>query len=78
MITQAISSPRSAKTFSRAGRSLNGTVIVVAATALGTPGLSGTPEGSSAAACFYKQAVMVTMVAADEFNDAVTAGVGAC
>ena len=35
-------------------------------------------EGSSAAACFNKQAVMVTMVAADEFDDAVTAGVGAC
>ena len=35
-------------------------------------------EGSSAAACLNKQAVMVTMVAADEFDDAVTAGVGAC
>ena len=38
----------------------------------------GYTKGSSAAAGFNKQAVMVTMVTADEFNDAVTAGIGTC
>ena len=44
MITAAISLPLAAKAAARAARSLKGTVMVLAATPLGTPGLSGTPK----------------------------------
>lgn len=59
MITAAISLPLAAKAASRAARSLKGTVMVLAATPLGTPGLSGTPKVAAPLPGFDQQAVVM-------------------
>jgi hypothetical protein len=67
----ATSGPRADMTASTADRSLNGTVMVSAASAAGTPRLSGTPKVAPPEPAFDEQAVGMSVVTPFELDNGV-------